>query len=139
MRRDLVDRERLCPRCCELDRKRNAVEITADARDRRDRSRGRGEAARCRGSVEKEADRAYRRDFAGIRGSRRYLERLDRVLDPACDANGLAAGCEDAERRRTQQQRLDQLGAGRQEVLAVVEDEQELGRAQVVAQNVEQR
>ena len=137
---DLVDRKHRNSRGRELQRQRDAVEPDAD---RGDRAGTLLLQVEVRPVLARPIDeqlhcvRARNRRRIGLRvGQRQHAQRIDAL---GADAQWLPAGGDDAHVGRFAQQGVHQVGAGAQHVLAVVEDQQQLLPAQVVAQGLLQR
>ncbi len=137
---DLVDREHPHPRRGELEGERQAVETSADAGDRQRVRVVDGETGTDDLRPGREQLRRFRvpqflrrRDTHGRSGQRWDLP--DRL---AVDAQYLAAGDHHVQLRALAQQVGDDLGAGGEEVLAVVEHHEMAPVAKVGADGVEQ-
>jgi hypothetical protein len=140
MRRDLLRRERLRANGGQLDRKRQTIEVTADASDDRDRVGGCPEVgAGGRRTFEKQPHRGNLRQPLWTEIVSGHSEWREGKLDLARNPQPLPARRQDVERGNASQEPLDELGAGVTHVLAVVEEEQRRGRAQVTGDDVEQR
>ena len=80
-----------------------------------------------------------RRLFFGQPGRVRHRERRNAPDDLALHAQSLPAGRAQAQAGATAKERVCQRGARRDQMLAVVQDEEELFRGQTIAQRVDER
>ena len=134
---DLVDRQRVRARRSELERERNAVEVVADGRDRRRGAFRQPEGGLLQADALDEHLRGFgarqRLEIAAGRGQRQRRHRIDLL---AGDLELLAAAREDANLRRGQQQRGGERGAGVDQVLAIVEQQQQTPRLEMTAERL---
>lgn len=129
---DLPDRERGDPRGGVLDREREPVELPTDGRHDRCGALGQGEVGTpLGGALGEQLDGRRRQDGAQPGVLVRRRERRHRPDGFTRHAEGSQAGGDDAEVRAGPQERLDEVGAGRDEVLAVVEEEQHAPRPEM--------
>ena len=140
--RNPLDRHRSQPRSRELQRERDAVQTAADFGDGDGVVVGDPERRlRCSGAVDKELHRGKRGDRIGVyRGGRRrrcqWRQRIDAL---ATHIQGFAARHQDCRARSRPQQALRELGARLHEVLAVVEDQQQVPVPHELQQRVDDR
>ena len=138
VRLDLLRRQHARARGGQLDRQRQAIQRAADPGHHRDRRRPGarpGQRAACQEQPH------GRRAGQGLSISlfRRHGQRRHREDGLAGNAQRLPAGREHPQARGAAQQRRRQRGAGAEQVLAVIQDEQQLGGVQPVAQRLEHR
>ena len=122
----------------ELDGERDAVEPPADLRDEVDVVVGERKGGACDGGAFDEEAHGFKLGEAleGVRAGGDLApvigqgERRERPCGLAGDAERLAAAGEDAQVGRGAEEGLGEAGAGGDDVLAVVEDEQEMAAAE---------
>ena len=127
-RGELVERQGRHPRRRQLDRQRDAIEPLADLGDRRGILCGQVETRQHRcGPIDEELDRRVvcHPDHAGRLLGRRHGERSDRPDVLAIDSQQFAARRQDADLRAIAQQGIEQAGAGIEQMLAVVHDQEQ--------------
>ena len=111
----------------QLDRQRKSVEVGTELGDHRSvRVVEDGRRVASTGAIDEQLD-----------GSVSVHERLQRVHLLGAHAQALAAGGQDPRRRTRRRDPRDQLASGREHVLAVVEDHEDLVVAEVVDDRVE--
>ncbi len=124
----LVERQRPQPHCCQLDRKRDPVEAVAQPQHVRPVRVGDGETGHRRGCPQAEQrDRVVR----GQRGNRAHV--LARYVQ------WLPAGSQYRHRGCAAQQHVGEHRAGIEQVLAGIQDQQQLAVTQVIQGRVELR
>ncbi len=126
-RRDLLHGECLRARGGELDRERDAVQLSADLTDRREVGALDGKIATNRATaVEEDTNGREPLDlFRGcILGRRR--QRLHHIRDLSCDAEQNATRRQHSDIAAGAEELVNELTARRRQMLAIVEHEQEL-------------
>ena len=139
-RMNLLERERANSRSRKLERQRNSVEMNTELRD--DWS-----ARRCQGKPRLMPLRPFDEKAHGIRalgrfrvpGRIRKRQRIEQISPLSVYLQWFPAGRDDREPRGVSQQREDQRGADRQQVLAVVENQHQLAPLQKSAQCIDER
>ena len=138
VRLDLLRRQHARPRGGQLDRQRQAVQRPADPGHHLHRRRP-GTRPGQRAARQEQPHRRHAGQGPGIRLFRRHGQRRHREDGLAPNAQRLPAGRQHPQPRGAAQQRRRQRGARAEQVLAVIQDEQQLGRMQPVAQRLDHR
>jgi hypothetical protein len=124
---DLIERQHVRARRCQLDGKRHSVDPGADARDRSGVLRGQNKLARHRrGAGNEETNRLASSQILEVRAFRvGQRQRRDEQWNLPPNAQRLSAGRQDAQQWARLQQGFGQLRAGGEKVLTVVEHQQQ--------------
>ena len=138
--RDHFHRQRTDPGSRQFERKGDPIQTSTDGCDRRRLSFADRESRLLQASAfDEQADRvgAHQRGEIGFRIRQRQDRQRVNLL--ALHPQRLAARCQHADSRSGVDQRTDQIGAGRQQVLTVVEQHQYLPRSDVPADRLGER
>ena len=111
----------------ELDREREPVDAAADLSEESTGALGVERSARTRtGALSEQLNRGARRDLLEARVRTHHRQRGESVGHLAVDPQGLSTRRENSKPRESRRQRVNEIGDGGHDVLAVVDHEQHI-------------